>query len=90
MVLNGKKNIHKFDEDLIKIYDEDSDKGNIFEVDVEYRQNLLNLHGDLPFLAERKKIKKCNKLVCNINDKENYVAHIIALKQAWTNTKRST
>ena len=34
---------------------------------------ILNLHGDLPFLAERK-MKKCNKLVCNINDKENYVA----------------
>ena len=55
MVLNGKKNIHKFDEDFIKIYDEDNDKGNIFEADVEYRKNLLNLHGDLPFLAERKK-----------------------------------
>ena len=43
---------------------------------------LKNLHGDLPFLAERKKIKKCNKFVCNIHDKENYVVHIRALKQA--------
>ena len=42
----------------------------------------LNLHGDLPFVAERKKIKKCKKLLCNINDKENYVVHIRALKQA--------
>ena len=36
----------------------------------------------MPFLPERKKIKKCNKLVCNIQDKENYVVHIRALKQA--------
>ena len=37
---------------------------------------------DLPFLPERKKIKKCNKLVCTIQDKKNYVVHIRALKQA--------
>ena len=42
----------------------------------------LNLHSDLPFLPERNKIKKCNKLVCNIHDKENCVVHISALKQA--------
>ena len=36
MVVNGKKNIHKFDEEFIKNYDEDSDKGYIFDVDVEY------------------------------------------------------
>ena len=57
----------------MKNYDEDSDKGYILQVDVEYPKNLLNLHGDLPFLAERKKIKKRNKLVCNINKKENCV-----------------
>ena len=43
---------------FIKNYDEDSDKGYTLEVDVEYPKNLLNLYGDLPFLAERKKIKK--------------------------------
>ena len=52
------KNIHKFDENFIKNYDEDSDKGYILKVDAEYPKNLRNLHGDLPFLAERKKIKK--------------------------------
>ena len=49
------KNFHKFDEDFMKNYDEDSCKRHIFEVDVEYPKNLLNLHGDLPFLAKRKK-----------------------------------
>ena len=28
------------------------------------------------------KINKCDKLVCNVRDKENYVIHISALKQA--------
>ena len=28
------------------------------------------------------KISKCNKLLCNLNDKENYPVHILALKQA--------
>ena len=52
-----KKNILRFDEDFIKNYDEDSNKEYILEVDVEYPKNLPNLHSDLPFLAERKKIK---------------------------------
>ena len=42
---------------------------------------MFNLHSDLPFIPERKKIEKCNKLVSNIYDKENYVIHIRALKQ---------
>ena len=28
------------------------------------------------------KIGKCTKLVCNLNDKENYPVHVLALKQA--------
>ena len=56
--------------ELHKNYDESSNRGYIFELDVEYLKKLFNLHKDLPFLAERKKIKKCNKLVCNIHYKE--------------------
>ena len=37
---------------------------------------------DLPFSPERKKIEKCNKLVCTIEAKKNYVVHIRAVKQA--------
>ena len=43
----------KFNEDFIKNYDEDSDKGYIFEVDVKYPNNLHDLHSDLLFLSER-------------------------------------
>ena len=48
----------KFDEDFIKNYNENSNKGYILEVDVVYLKYFLNLHGDLPLLSERKKIKK--------------------------------
>lgn len=37
---------------------------------------------DLPFLPEIMKVKKYNKLVCNLNDKENYVLRIITVKQS--------
>ena len=67
MVLNGKKNIHKFDEDFTTNCDEYSNKGCDLEVDFECPKILLNLHSDLPFLSERIKIKKSNKLVCNMS-----------------------
>ena len=73
-----KKNVSKFNEDFIKNYDEDTDKGYIFEVDVEYSIKLHDLHSDLPFLRERMKIKSA----CNLHDKNNYVVHIRSLKQA--------
>ena len=46
------------------------------------RKILLNLHKDLRFLLERKKIEKCKKLVYGIEDNEQYVVHLRALKQA--------
>ena len=69
-------------ENVIKNYDKHSDIGYIFKVDTEYPKRLENLHNDLPFLPERMKIKKCKKLVCNLYDKNNYVAHVRTLKQA--------
>ena len=76
-----KRNISKFSEDFIKNFDEDSDKGYILEVDVEYAKNLHDLHSDLPFLPEKMKINKCSKLVSNLYDKNNYVVHKRSLKQ---------
>ena len=72
--------LSQFNEDFTTNYDENSNEGYFLEVDVKYPKKLFNLHSDLPFLPEKKKIKKCNKLVCNIHNKENYVLHIRALK----------
>ena len=76
------KDMLKFTKKFIKNYDEDSDKGYILEVDVEYPENLHDLHSDLPFSPERMKIDKCKKLVCNLYNNENHVVHIRSLKQA--------
>ena len=65
-----KKNMLKFDEEFIKNYDKDSDKGYIFKVDIEYLKTLQKSHSDLPLLSERMKVNKCSKLVCNLYDKE--------------------
>ena len=72
----------KFNEDFIKNYDGDRDKGYILEVDVKHPKNLHDLHSDLPFLPERMEINKCSKLVYNLYDKNNYVVYIRSLKQA--------
>ena len=57
----------KFNKNFIKFFDEDKDIGYILEVDVEYPKRLHNLHNGILFLPERMKIKKCNKLVCNLH-----------------------
>ena len=61
--VNGFKweeSIHKSKEDFITNYDENSNKGYFFEVDVAYPKNLFNgitfsLHMDLPFLSKKRK-----------------------------------
>ena len=70
---------------FIKNYNENSNVGYFLEVDVEYPKKLWRSHKDLRFLPERKKIEKVEKLVCSIEDKEKYVIHIRALKQALNN-----
>ena len=76
------KDLSQFNEDFTKKYDKNSNKGYFLEVDAEYPKKLFNLHKGLPFLSERKKVKKLKKLICNVQDKEKYVVHIRDLKQA--------
>ena len=76
------KNVSQFNESFLRDYNENSDLGYFFEIDIDYLEKLFNLHKDLPFLPERKKVNKVEKLICGIEDKEKYVIHIRALKQA--------
>ena len=76
------KDTSQFNEDFVKSYNEESDKGYFLEVDVQYPEKLHELHNDLPFLPEIMKIEKFEKLFINLDDKTEYVIHIKNLKQA--------
>ena len=75
--MNGFKWVEKlsrFNERFIKDYNENSDIGHFFEEeDIDYLKEVFNLHKYIPFLPERKKVhvKKCEKLICSIEDKKN-------------------
>ena len=47
------------------MYNEESDEGYFFEVYVQYRKKLDQFYNDLPFLPERMKIEKEEKLLTN-------------------------
>ena len=56
------KKISKFNEDFIKKYDENCNKGYFLEVDIDYPKELFNLHKGLPFLPVYLKEKRLKKL----------------------------
>ena len=60
----------EINEEFIKNYNENNNKGYILEVDVKYPRKLHDLHSDLLFLPKRMKIDKCKKLVCNLQNKK--------------------
>ena len=72
----------QFNEDFVKNYNEENDEGYFLKVDVQYLEKLHDLQNGLPFLTERMKIKKIEKLVPNLHDKTEYVINIRNLKQA--------
>ena len=66
-----KKN-SKLNEGFIKSYNEDSKIGYLLEVDVQYPKQLHKLHIYL-FSLEKIKTKKCEKNLCNLHGKREYV-----------------
>ena len=50
------------------------------EDDLEYPEDLHNLHNDYPLASERVKVGNIEKLIPNLNSKTNYVVHYENLK----------
>ena len=73
----GKK-LSKFNENFIKKCDKNNNTGYFLEVDIEHLKTLFNSH----ITTQKKKGWKVEKLIFNIEDKEKYVIHIRATKQA--------
>ena len=71
--VNGFKwvnDLSRFNEVFIKYFNENR-VGYFLEVDVEHPKNLWGSHKDLPFLPERKKLEKAEKIVCSMKTKKN-------------------
>ena len=63
------ENISDFTSDFMLNYDENSDDGYILEATIRYPKKLHGKRRGLPFLPERKKNNRCQKLICGVNDK---------------------
>ena len=72
---------------LIMNIGDDSNTGYIIEVDLEYPKELHDMHNDLPFCCEMKKIcgSKTEKLITDFHSKTNYVMNYSILKQCIEN-----
>ena len=68
--------ISGIDENFVKSYNKNSGKGYILKVDVEYPREIQDLHRDFPFLPEKIVVNNTKKLICNLQDKKDYVVHI--------------
>ena len=72
--------ISQFHEDFLKDCKGESDEGYFLEVDVQYPETLHELHNELRFLPERKKIK-VEKLVIPIRNLKQSLNHGLILKE---------
>ena len=60
--------------DIFRI-ENDYKKGYVMEVDLEYPEELHNLHNDLSLAPESLEVNKVSKLIPNLRDKKKYVVH---------------
>ena len=66
--------------DIFRI-ENDYKKGYVMEEDLEYPEELHDLHNDLPLAPESLEVNKVPKLIPNLRDKKKYVMHYRNLKQ---------
>ena len=67
---------------LVDMLSRENKYGYLLEVDVKYPKDLHDLHNDISFVCSKMKVGGVEKLIPNLYDKEKYVIHIRALKQA--------
>ena len=82
------KDTSQFNNDFIKSYNEESNKGYFLEVDVQFLDKFHNFHNNfnnLPFLPERVNIEKVERLIPNLHDKTENIIHMKNLKQSLKN-----
>ena len=80
----------QFNEDFIKNCNEESDEGYFLAGDNQYPEKLHELHNDVTFLPERKKIKKAEKLVTNLYDKCHSHKEFKTSIKSWINFRKSS
>ena len=56
-------------------------KGYIFEVDLDYPEELWERHNDYPLAPERVNVDGVEKLICHFKPRKNYVIHYVNLRQ---------
>ena len=74
--------ISLINDEFVKSYDKKNSKRYILKVDVVYPNELQDLHRDFQFLPESLLVNNTKKLICNLQNKKDYVVHINTLKQA--------
>ena len=74
--------VNRLTPELIEILCESEQHGYLLEVDVDYPSELHDAHNDLPFLVQRMKTIKVEKLVPHLGSRKKYVVNIKTLDQA--------
>ena len=67
---------------LVEMFSVEKNYGYLPEVDATYPKELHDLHNDIPFMCTKMKVNGVEKLIPNMCDKNKYIIHIRALKQA--------
>ena len=71
-----------FNEYFHKKNNKDNDIGYFIEAGVLYPEELDKLHNDSPFLQERLKNEKVERVIANVHDNDEYDKYIRNIKQA--------
>ena len=86
------KRLSEFNEDFIKNYDDDSDKGYFLEVDVGTQKIYLIFIVTYRFNLKERKLEKCKKLFVTYITKKTMLCtkSFKTSIKSWINTKKST